>query len=64
MSRTLVQLDIRCRQHQEFTPECADCCFVRKFDTDFERLRQRRAELIRQLRGKLRSGDVVPVDIL
>jgi hypothetical protein len=64
MSRTLVQLDIRCKQHQTFTPECAACCFVRKFETEFERLRQRRAELIRQLRGKLRSGDVVPIDIL
>ena len=64
MSRTLVQLDIRCKQHQEFAPDCGACCFVRKFEMEFERLRQRRAELIRQLRGKLRSGDVVPIEIL
>jgi hypothetical protein len=64
MSRTLVQLDIRCKQHREFAPDCPACCFVRRFDTEFERLRQRRAELIRQLCGKLRAGEVIPVEIL
>jgi len=64
MSLTNVQLDIRGKQHRKFTPDCGACCFVRKFEMDFDRLRQRRAELIRQLRGKLRSGEVVPVEIL
>jgi hypothetical protein len=60
----MVQLDIRCKQHRQFTSDCPACCFVRRFDTEFDRLRQRRAELIRQLRDKLRSADVVPVEIL
>jgi hypothetical protein len=64
MSRTFIQLDIRCKEHRELTPDCAACSFVRKFEIEFQKLRQRRAELIRQLRGKLRSGDVVPVEIL
>jgi hypothetical protein len=64
MSGTLVRLDTRCKQHREFTPDCGACCFIRKFEIEFQKLRQRRAELIRQLRGKLRSGDVVPVEIL
>jgi len=64
MSRTLVQLDIHCKQHREFTPDCSACGFIWKFEMEFNRLRQRRAELIRQLRGKLRSGDVVPEEIL
>jgi hypothetical protein len=31
---------------------------------DFQKLRQRRAELIRQLQERLRSGDVIPLEIL
>ncbi len=42
----------------------ADLIKLEKFVMDFQKLRQRRAELIRQLRDKLRSGDVAPVEIL
>jgi hypothetical protein len=52
MSTTLVQLDIRCKQHWEFTPECGACCSVRRFDTEFDRRRQGRAELLRQQGGQ------------
>jgi hypothetical protein len=64
MSRTLVQLDIRCKQHRDFTGDCPACYFIRRFETDFQKLRQRRAELIRQLREKLRSGEVVVIEII
>jgi len=64
VTRTQFQLDLRCRQHQEFTADCPACCFVRRFDLDFDRLRQRRATLVRQLRDKLRSGEVVAIDIV
>jgi len=64
VSRTLVQIDIRCKQHREFKPDCGACCFIRKFEMEFEKLRRRRAEVIRLLCNKLRSGDVVPVEIL
>ncbi len=64
MHRTNFQLDLRCKEHRTFAFDCAACCFVRRFDTEFDRLRQRRADLIRQLRDKLWSGDVVPLEIL
>ena len=64
MSRTLVQLDIRCKQHLEFTADCKACSFVRRFETEFDKLRQRRAVLVRQLREQLRTGVVVVIDIV
>ncbi len=64
MHRTNFQLDIRCKEHPGFTGDCPACCFVRRFDTEFDRLRQRRAILVRQLREKLRSGEVVVIEII
>jgi hypothetical protein len=64
MTGTLVRLDIRCKQHRDFSSDCPTCTFVRNFETAFQMLQQRRRELIRQLCKKLRSGDVVPVEIL
>ena len=64
MHRTNFQLDIRCKEHQTFTFDCVACCFVRRFDTEFDRLRQRRAALVHQLRDKLRSGEVVVIEII
>jgi hypothetical protein len=64
VARTLLQLDLRCREHEAFTSDCPACCFVRRFDSEFDRLRQRRAILVRQLREKLRSGDVIAIDIV
>jgi hypothetical protein len=64
MHRTNFQLDLRCGKHPDFTSDCPACCFVRRFDTEFDKLRQRRALLVRQLREKLRSGDVVVIEII
>jgi len=60
----LVQPDIRGKEHRKLTSDCNAYCFVRRFEVEFEKLRQRRAELIRQLCGKLRSGEAVPLEIL
>jgi hypothetical protein len=57
---TLVRIDIRCKLHREVKSDCGACCFFRKFEMKFEKLRRRRAELIRQLCGELRSGEVIP----
>jgi hypothetical protein len=64
LSRMLVQFDICGKEHRKLTSDCNAYCFVRRFEVEFEKLRQRRAELIRQLCGKLRSGEVIPVEIL
>jgi hypothetical protein len=53
MHGTLVRLDIRCKEHRDFTPDCATCGFVRSFESSFRMLQERRRELIRQLCKKL-----------
>ena len=64
MPRTQFQLELRCRKHPQFAGDCPACYFVRRFDADFESLRRRRAVLVRQLREKLRSGEVIVIEIL
>ena len=64
MRGTLVRLEIRCKQHRDFSPDCSACTFVRNFESAFGRLQERRRDLIRQLCKRLRAGDVVPVEIL
>jgi hypothetical protein len=55
---------LRCRPHPEFTADCHACCFVRRFDTEFDKLRQRWAVLVRHLRERLRSGEVIVIEIV
>jgi hypothetical protein len=64
MPRNQFQLDLRCRKHRDFTGDCPSCCYVRHFDVEFDKLRQRRATLVRQLREKLRAGEVIAIDIV
>ena len=64
MHRTNFQLDLRCKEHPDFKGDCPACRCVRRFDAELERLRQRRATLVRQLREKIRSGEVVVVEII
>ncbi len=35
-----------------------------RFDVDFDKLRQRRAALVRLLRERLRSGEVIAIEIM
>jgi hypothetical protein len=65
MPRIQFQLDLRCQKHPDYTGDCTACCFVRHFDVEFDKLRQRRATLVRLLLDKMISGghsiDVVTI---
>ncbi len=64
MHRTQFHLDIRGKEHRTFTFDCSAGCFVRRFGTVFDRLRQRRTALVHQRRDKLSSGEVVVIEIV
>jgi hypothetical protein len=44
-------------------PDCPGCRFVRRFEAEFEQLRERRDELVAELKRKLRHGRVIIIDI-
>jgi hypothetical protein len=59
----LIGLEIRCREHEAFSADCAACQFIKRLDAQFEMLRVRRRALIKELRKMLRRGDVIPIEI-
>lgn len=63
MRHNLVQIELRCKEHESEDPDCPGCRYVRRFESEFEQLRERRDELITELKRKLRRGRVILIDI-
>lgn len=72
--KTLGQVEYSCREalriasadttEQHRAAECASCQFLARLDREFEALRKRRLELLRQLKNRLGpKGDVVILDL-
>ena len=59
----LVQVEIRCKEHESFPRECSACVFVRQFESRFDDLRGRRDRLVQELRQRLLTGDVLLLDL-
>ena len=61
--RNLVQVEIRCKQHESFAPDCDKCCFVRRLEDGFRELRVRRQRMVTDLKNELAKGGVILIDL-
>jgi hypothetical protein len=61
--RALVQVEIRCKEHERFDPVCPLCCFLKKAEHDLEAVRNRRDSLVQQIKQRLTRKDLLIIDI-
>ncbi len=61
--KSLVQVEIRCRQHEPDEPTCPACRFLRNTERNLLYLRSRRDYLLGQIKARLASNELIIIDL-
>ncbi len=60
--KILVEVELRCRKHERWDPECDTCQLLRRREHCYERLRCDRARLVAAIKQSLTSGDFIIIN--
>lgn len=63
MLKALVEVRIRCGEHETFESGCINCCFLRKAEHDLEALKTRRNSIVQQIMQRLRTRNLAAIDL-
>ncbi len=61
--KSLVQVEIRCREHEREEPTCPACRFLRSAERNLVYLRSRRDSLFRQICARLAANELIIIDL-
>jgi uncharacterized protein (DUF3084 family) len=59
----LVQVKLRCRQHEAAQKSCDACQLLCRAERQYQRLRSERARMVAELRTKLANGELIIIDV-
>ena len=60
--KILVQVELRCRDHERWDSSCAKCQLLRRRDQSYQRLRTDRVRLTAAIKQSLAAGDFIIID--
>ncbi len=60
--KILVEVELRCRQHERWEVNCPSCQLLRRREMTYQRLRSDRVKLTAAIRQSLAEGEFIIID--
>ncbi len=60
--KILVEVELRCKEHERWTAECDHCQLLRRRESAWQRIKTDRVRLMADIKQSLAKGDFIIID--